>query len=127
MANDRKIVHTRHVLAVKDLAVETDYYINKLGFERDFTAPGWEFLSFGEFKVMLGECSHATLARDTGDHSYFAHVMVENIDEVNAEFKANGAEFTQNIANKPWGIREFSVSTPDGHRLTYGQIIEDKH
>lgn len=53
---ERKVVHTRHVLAAKDLKIETDYYIDKLGFDRDFTAPGWEFLSFGDFKVMLGEC-----------------------------------------------------------------------
>jgi hypothetical protein len=57
MSKERKVVHTRHVLAVKDLAIEAAYYIDKLGFERDFTAPGWEFLSFGDFKVMLGECA----------------------------------------------------------------------
>ena len=37
MKIERKVVLTRHVLAVKDLAVEADYYINKLGFDRDFT------------------------------------------------------------------------------------------
>ena len=77
----RRVVHTRHVLAVKDLRVETDYYIDKLGFERDFTAPGWEFLSFGIFKVMLGECADEMTAEETGNHSWFAHALVENVDE----------------------------------------------
>ena len=55
MNEERKVVHTRHVLAVKDLKVAADHFVDKLGFDRDFTAPGWEFLSFGIFKVMLGE------------------------------------------------------------------------
>ena len=124
MNTSRKVIHTRHVLAVKDLAVEAEYYINKLGFERDFTAPGWEFLSFGAFKLMLGECTDALSAVETGDHSYFAHVLVENVDEIFLEFLSNGAEFTQHVADKPWGLREFSVRTPGGHRITYGQEIK---
>jgi catechol 2,3-dioxygenase-like lactoylglutathione lyase family enzyme len=118
-----KVVHTRHVLAVKDLAISASYFIDKLGFDRDFTAPGWEFLSFGGFKVMLGECSDALWAHETGDHSYFAHCLVENVDEIFEEFQANGAEFTQPPSDKSWGLREFGVITPDGHRITYGELI----
>lgn len=119
----RSVVHTRHVLAVKSLEIAGAYFRDKLGFELDFTAPGWEFLSFGEFKVMIGECTDALWARETGDHSYFAHCLVENIDEIYAELRDRGADFTQPIGDKPWGLREFSVVTPDGHRITYGQMI----
>ena len=98
----RKVIHTRHVLAVKDLGVETDYYIEKLGFDRDFTVPGWEFLSFGDFKVMLGECADATVARDTGDHSWYANVLVENVDDVYREFIDRGAEILSPIEDKTW-------------------------
>jgi len=82
MATERKVVHTRHVLAVKDLRVEDAYFREKLGFDHDFSAPGWEFLSFGIFKVMLGECSDEMTAEETGNHSWFAHALVENVDEV---------------------------------------------
>ena len=119
----RKVVHTRHVLAVKDLAVEAAYYKDKLGFDLDFTAPGWEFLSFGEFKLMLGECSDEMTAEATGNHSYFAHALIENVDEVYEEFVSLGADILSAVGNKPWGLREFSVVTPDGHRITFGQSI----
>ena len=119
----RKVVHTRHVLAVKDLKVESAYYIDKLGFDRDFSAPGWEFLSFGIFKVMLGECSDEMTAEATGNHSWFAHALVENVDEVYAEFIERGAQILSPISDKPWNIREFSVVTPDGHRIGFGQLI----
>ena len=119
----RKVVHTRHVLAVKNLRVAADYFVNQLGFDRDFTAPGWEFLSFGIFKVMLGECSDEMTAEATGNHSWFAHCLVENVDEVHDELVERGAKILSPIENKHWGIREFSVITPDGHRISYGQLI----
>ena len=119
------VIHTRHVLAVKDLAVSAAYFKDKLGFDLDFTAPGWEFLSFGIFKVMLGECSDAMWAHETGDHSYFGYAFAEDVDEVYNDLKTRGAEFTQQPpTNKPWGLREFGVVTPDGHRIMYGQEIK---
>jgi len=121
--SERRVVRTRHVLAVKDLAVEAAYYIDKLGFERDFRAPGWEFLSFGDFKVMLGECADEMTAGATGNHSWYAHVIVENVDDVYAEFIERGANILSEIEDKPWDIREFSVVTPDGHRIGFGQMI----
>lgn len=121
---ERKVVHTRHVLAVKNLAVSTAYFVDKLGFDHDFAAPGWAFLSFGIFKVMLGECTDALWARETGDHSWFAHALIENVDEVYEELIGRGAEILSPISDKPWGIRDFSVVTPDGHRIVFGQLTE---
>lgn len=120
---ERKVLHTHHVLAVKDLAVSASYFKDKLGFELNFTAPGWEFLSFGDFKVMLGECPDAPWAHETGDHSWFAHVVIQNVDEVYNELSGRGAEIISRLENKPWGIREFGVKTPDGHRIVFGQLI----
>lgn len=120
----RKVVRTRHVLAVKDLVIEAAYYKEKLGFDLDFTAPGWEFLSFGDFKVMLGECADEMSADETGNHSWYAHVIVKNVDEIYQEFVDRGAQILSKIENKPWGIREFSVVTPDGHRIGFGQTVE---
>ena len=124
MNTDRKIVLTRHVLAVQDLEVTAAYFKDKLGFDLDFTAPGWEFHSFGEFKVMLGECTDEMTAEATGNHSWIAHTLVENVNEVYAEFIERGAKILSAIEDKPWGIREFSVVTPDGHRIGFGQMIE---
>ncbi len=110
---------------MKDLAIETAYYLDKLGFERDFTAPGWEFLSFGELKVMLGERTDDVDARDTGCHSWFAHVIVENIDELYADLIERRADILSPLEDKPWEIREFSVVTPGGHRIVFGQMIRN--
>lgn len=118
---NKKVIQTRHVLAVKDLTVSAAYFKDKLGFDLDFKAPGWEFLSFGDFKVMLGECRDEVTAEATGNHSWFAHALVENVDEVYAEFIDRGAQILSPISAKPWGIRDFTVVTPDGHRIVFGQ------
>lgn len=44
-------------MAANDLKTETDYYLDKLGFEHDLPMPCWEFISFGKYKLMLGECT----------------------------------------------------------------------
>lgn len=100
---ERKVVHTRHVLAVKDLAVAATYFKEQLGFDLDFIAPGWEFLSFGAFKVMLGECSDEMTAEATGNHSWFAHALIENVDEVYAELVGRGAKINSPLSSKPLG------------------------
>src|SRR5262249_54968231 len=69
-----KLTAVRCVLAVKDLAKSVEFYRQKLGFNVDFTAPGWSFLSRGNFKLMLGHCPEEKPARDIGDHSWFVYV-----------------------------------------------------
>lgn len=113
----------RCVLAVNDLASSVDYYTRVLGLEIDFEAPGWAFLSRGSFRLMLGECADAVPAREMGDHSYFAYVTVDGIDDYYAEVRANGAELMQHLSNKSWGMREFGVRTPEGHRIMFGQEL----
>lgn len=117
------LTRVRCVLAVQDLAASVEYYTRVLGMTIDFTAPGWAFLSRGSFRLMLGECSDAMPAHETGDHSYFVYVTVEGIDDLYGEVAGNGATLTQTLANKPWGMREFGVRTPDGHRIMFGQEI----
>ena len=117
------LTKVRCVLAVRNLTASVEYYTGVLGMALDFTAPGWAFLSRGSFRLMLGECADAMPAHETGDHSYFAYVTVEGVDEFYAELKGNGATLTQALADKPWGMREFGVRTPDGHRIMFGQEL----
>jgi uncharacterized glyoxalase superfamily protein PhnB len=121
------VIHTRSVLAVRDLAASTRFYIDVLGFQRDFGdgSDGWSFLSRGGFKVMLGECPDERPASELGSHSYVAYVLVEGIDELYAELAARGAEIPTAPRTEPWGLREFGVRTVDGHRIRFGELVTD--
>lgn len=119
-----KIVNSRCVLAVQNLQVTTRYFMDVLGFrEDDIHADGWSFLSRDCFRVMLGECADAPPAGDLGDHSYFAFWNVEGVDELYRELAAKGALLGGPPTNKPWGLREFGLKTPDGHRIACGEPI----
>jgi catechol 2,3-dioxygenase-like lactoylglutathione lyase family enzyme len=113
----------RYTLAVLDLAKSTDYYTSVLGLSIDFTAPGWTFLSRGSFRVMLGECTDAIPPAELGDHSWYGYVTVSDASDLFAEYQTAGAEFTQTLSDKPWGMREFGVRTVDGHRIMFGQEL----
>ncbi|MBK8233713.1 MAG: VOC family protein [Candidatus Eisenbacteria bacterium] len=113
----------RFTLAVLDLERSTNYYTTVLGLNIDFTAPGWTFLSRGSFRLMLGECADAISPRDLGDHSWYGYVTVSDASALFGEYQATGAEFTQTLADKPWGMREFGICTIDGHRIMFGQEL----
>ena len=119
-----QIINSRCVLAVRDLKVSTRYYMDVLGFRKDpIDADGWSFLTRDNFRVMLGECVDERPASELENHSYFAYWNIDRVDEFYDEIVARGALVTSKPANKPWGLREFTLTTPDGHRITCGQVI----
>lgn len=120
-----RIIGSRSVLAVRDLEKSTRFYMDVLGFQRDFGdgSDGWSFLSRDSYRVMLGECPDEVPAGDTGNHSWFVYLTVEGLDELYDELAPHGVDFLSRPANKPWGMREFGIRTPDGHRITFGQAV----
>ena len=113
----------RSVLAVQDLQSSVAFFRDKLGFEIEFEFEGWCFISRDQFRLMLGHCPDERRARETGDHSYFAYVRVSAIDDLNNEFRNRGLSDLEHPENKPWGLREFMVVTPEGHRIMFGQPL----
>lgn len=122
-----RIVNSRCVLAVRNLEVSTRYYIEVLGFRKDpISAEGWSFLTRDRFRVMLGECANERPAGELGNHSYFAYCNVEGVDDLYRELVTKGASVSSAPTNKAWGLREFGLRTPDGHRIVCGEPTEQQ-
>ena len=121
-----RIVNSRCVLAVRDLVASTRYYTEVLGFTRDpIDGAGWSFLTRDTFSVMLGECANERPASELGDHSYFAYWIVDDVDGFYREIVDRGALVSSSgPTDKPWGMREFVLRTPDGHRITCGELLQ---
>lgn len=113
-----------HVLAVRDLPGTARYFMEVLGFQRDWQdGDNWECLSRDGVRMMIGRCPEALPPAELGDHSYFANVHVDDVDGLAAEFRARGALTLSGPADRPWGLREMAVKTPEGHRMMFGQPI----
>lgn len=118
-----EILSSTFVLAVNDLAVSKRFYVEKLGFTDDLSVDGWAFLSRGACKLRLGHCPNAKPMTQAQDHSWFAYLHVRDAAGFYADVVANGVEIWHRLADKPWGMREFAIVTPDGHRIVFGEPL----
>jgi uncharacterized glyoxalase superfamily protein PhnB len=110
------------VLAVPDLARSSAWYRDVLGFEiHAMSDPGWRMMIRDGCTIMAGECRDALPPSELGDQSYFAYLIVDNIEVLHLQFVGNGAEIIKALKTEPWGMREFGVRTIDGHRMMLGQ------
>ena len=117
------VIKSTFVLAVSDLAASKRFYLEKLGFAEDFSVDGWAFLSRGACQLRLGHCPDALPMSKCADHSWFAYLHVRDAAALYAEVVRNGVEIWHALADKPWGMREFAVVTPDGHRIVFGERL----
>jgi predicted enzyme related to lactoylglutathione lyase len=120
-----KITSTMFVIAVNDLMISAAFYEEAMGFEvHEVGDDGWRIFAKDQCKIMAGHCPDAVSANDTGDHSYFAYINVEDVDEYYAEvskvIERLGGEILKTPRDEPWGMREFALRTNDGHRIMIG-------
>lgn len=112
------------VLAVPDLEQSASYFRDALGFRLEWPeGSGWQLVSRGDVRIMIGHCPDAMLPSATGDHSYFGYLNVDDADTLHSELVSRGATILQPPIDRPHGMREFVVATPDGHRMMIGQDL----
>lgn len=117
---------TRHsfVIAVPNLQESAAFYRDVLGFTiHSIPDPGWLFYRCGDCMIRAGECPDALPPSQLGDHSYFAYLQVENIDELHESIRRAGAQICKDLRDEPWQMRELGVVTADGHRIMFGSPI----
>jgi catechol 2,3-dioxygenase-like lactoylglutathione lyase family enzyme len=112
------------VLFVREVAAAAAYFRDVLGFDLDFlhgdppvhgrvmqgdgtygqpiyihlsTAPEAELRPSGELRIHVGR----------------------DLDGLIAAYRARGVAVDFEPVTQPWGLREFAVRTPDGHRLRF--------
>jgi ankyrin repeat protein/uncharacterized glyoxalase superfamily protein PhnB len=101
------------ILNVKNFAEAMDYYINKLGFKKnwDWGDPP-TFGAVGRDKTEIFLCEGGQ-----GQPGMWMWIGVENVDDLHNEYKEKGAVILEPPVNYPWGSREMLVEDIDGHRF----------
>ena len=120
-----EIVRSTFVLAVNDLAKSVPFYVEKLGFKEELRVGGWSFLSRGACRLRLGDCPGIRPMSASPDHSWFAYLHVTDARSLYDEYVARGVEIWHRLADQPWGLREFSIVTVDGHRIVFGEDLSE--
>ena len=117
-----EVLNANPVLAVHDLERSAAWYRDVLGCETRDPDPGdWTFCRSGPIDFMLGRCPGAVPASELGDHSYIAYLRVDDVGAFYERAVILGAEIVKPPTDEPWGMREFGVRSPDGHRFMLGQ------
>jgi uncharacterized glyoxalase superfamily protein PhnB len=109
-----------------DIQATLDYYRVTLGFECVST---WHDPPVYAIVARDQHAIHFRLARPPvpnpdkyADELLDAYLFVEDVDALYAEYAARGVEFTRDLADTPWGSREFVVKDADGRLLAFGAI-----
>jgi catechol 2,3-dioxygenase-like lactoylglutathione lyase family enzyme len=111
------------VLAVPDIEASATYFHDVLGFQVEWTdASDWRLVFRGSVRIMLGDCPNALSPSETGDHSYFGYFEIDEVDSLHKEWASKGAIVLEPPTERSYGMREFVVATPDGHRFVVGRV-----
>lgn len=117
------ILQNHYVLAVHNVRDSARFYVDVLGFSIVSEPGGWFFVKKDNCMIMLGECPNDMHPSELGCHNYFGYLVVDDVDAYYADVRDKGAHMLNEPSDKPWGMREFGVKTPDGHRIMIGQEI----
>jgi catechol 2,3-dioxygenase-like lactoylglutathione lyase family enzyme len=117
------ILKSTFVLSVTDLNRSVAFYRDVLGFDEEMRVEGWSFLRRGECRLRIGDCPGTVPMSAAADHSWFAYLHVTDAAGLYAEVVSGGVTVWHAIQDKPWGMREFGIVTPDGHRIVFGEVL----
>lgn len=110
-------------LPVKNLSAAIEFYSGILGFRL-------EHLHGDEYAVMRRENSRIGLFRaseqttEPGQGRLYA--FITGIDEFYAGIERTmkgGGRIIEPLANRPYGLKDFAMSDPEGNRLAFGQDL----
>src|SRR5258708_8941169 len=99
-------------LPVLDVEKAQAYYRDVLGFEIAWTL---EDKSMGA----VGRDDIAIFFAKRTPHPTLHWIFVDDIDATYHEMKTRNANIVEDIENKPWGLRQFTIEDLNGHRFTF--------
>ena len=115
-----------NIAFVADVQAAAKCYEDGLGLVRD-----WADDNHVQFKLPTkGNAEGAwLLLHRTSEESkpqYLGYFTVEDVDATVSRLEETGFTITQQPSDAPWGVREASVSDPDGNGLTLNSPLAGK-
>lgn len=117
------------VLLVHNVMESVNYYRNQLGFGVEFlyretpeSEPTHAGVARGHWtgsRVVI-QLSEAPQGRSIEPAGYLYVFVDAHIDALYEQYREQGVEIVAPPQNYPWGLREFTIRDPDGHKLRFG-------
>jgi len=111
------------ILPCEDVEKMIAFYTDRLGFERDWVwgdPPTDGGVRRNDVQIYF--MRNARLAQTGCDREIMLYV--EDVDALHAEHVRRGTIPTEPLRDEPWGLREYSVVDPHGHRLRFAESLE---
>ncbi|MBO0837618.1 MAG: VOC family protein [Actinobacteria bacterium] len=111
-------LHLLPRLPVSDMDRSIAYYEEALGFRL-----AWRTVDGKLAALASGDIETLLLVPWSGDGpppAQSTYVYVEDPEALCAEYQQAGADIADPVASRPYGMRDFVVRDPDGHRFTLG-------
>ncbi|MEP7215401.1 MAG: VOC family protein [Anaerolineaceae bacterium] len=112
-----ELLSMRPNLPVADLDRSVAFYRDVLGFEL-----GARMDDIG-FALMKGGGAELALGARTSPEPGGAYLYVTGVETLLVRCEAAGATIVAPLTQQPWGLRDFVVEDPDGHRIAIGQRV----
>lgn len=106
-------------LAVTDVARAVEFYTQQLGFHAGFVygePPTFAGMNLDQVQIFLEQGAPAP----SGTSVYF---VVGDADALHAFHRAAGVAVDEPPADRPYGLRDYSIRDLYGYRLTFGHYI----
>ena len=107
-------------LEVDDLAPAAAFLREVLGFEVEVDEPEMGLVLLRRDAVGLALVQSPTSGVNATTAAY---IGVTGVDDLHEQCAARGARIVTGLADHPWGLRDFVVEMPGGHRLALGERI----
>jgi predicted lactoylglutathione lyase len=104
------------ILNVKDLPASMDYYVQKLGFKKEWDwgePPTFGCVRRGKVEIFL--CQGCQ-----GQPGTWISIFMDDVDALYEEYLKSGAIILEEPKNYPWEVREMQVEDLDGHHFRMG-------
>ena len=118
------------ILSVKDVDVSVAFYTGKLGFTHSFSVPGpdgrnsFAFVTLGE-TITVGLSLEAALEhRGQGVDLMVYPPDGIDLDQFYAVAHSKGVALAEEIGDRYWGDRTFTLHDPDGYRITFARTVK---